>query len=70
MRDLIIPFIVAAGVALFAQQYFRAAETVGAVKERARVETAEKKIDAKIVKAQRAAAKQPSDSVLDRWSRP
>lgn len=70
MKDLIIPALVSAGVLIAAQQYFKAAETVGAVKERARVEQQDKKTDARIVKAQRAASKQPADSVLDRWSRP
>lgn len=40
----------------------------GARIESARVEKAERKIDAKIEKRQRAIAKQPAHSVLDRWS--
>lgn len=41
----------------------------GAQVERARVETAERKIDAKIEKRQRAVARQPAAGVLDKWSR-
>ena len=44
-------------------------QTQGAVVERARVETAERKIDAKIAKKQRAIADKPAGSVLDKWSR-
>lgn len=39
----------------------------GAQTERVRVETAERKIDAKIAKKQRAIADKPASSVLDRW---
>ena len=41
----------------------------GQAKERARVETVEKKIDAKIKRAQSDAARKPAPSVLDKWSR-
>ena len=44
-------------------------QTQGAIVERARVETAERKLDAKIEKRQRAVARQPAASVLDKWSR-
>lgn len=40
----------------------------GAQQQMSRVEKAERKIDAKIEKRQRAIAKQPPSSVLDRWS--
>ena len=48
----------------------KSAQAVGASNERARVVTEEKKIDAKIKKAQRSAAQQPASSVLDKWSEP
>tara|TARA_R110002126_G_scaffold55247_1_gene148690 strand:+ start:298 stop:510 length:213 start_codon:yes stop_codon:yes gene_type:complete len=65
--------VIAAGVALAvmvgAYNLFLAnAEKAGVVKERARVEIAEKKVDEKIQKARRAAASRPAASVLDRWS--
>jgi hypothetical protein len=65
--------VIAAGVALAvmvgAYNLFLAnAEKAGVVKERARVQTAEKKVDDKIAKARRAAASLPAASVLDRWS--
>ena len=41
--------------------------TQGAQVERARVETAERKIDAKIAKKQRAIADKPASGVLDKW---
>lgn len=43
---------------------------IGAQQYQVRVERAEKKVDAKIEKAQRAISKLPPGSVLDRWSRP
>ena len=46
----------------------KAVEIIGANAERARVEKVEKKIDAKIARAQRAIARQPAAGVLDRWS--
>jgi hypothetical protein len=65
--------VIAAGVALAvmvgAYNLFLAnAEKAGVVKERDRVQTAEKKVDDKIAKARRAAASRPAASVLDRWS--
>mgnify|MGYP000106111474 CR=1 FL=1 len=42
----------------------------GQQKERARVETTERKLDAKINRAKRAVPDKPSASVLDKWSRP
>lgn len=44
------------------------AERTGVIKERARVQTAERKVDERIVKARRAAAARPAGGVLDRWS--
>jgi hypothetical protein len=42
----------------------------GAQAERARVETAERKIDAKIEKRVRSTASKPTDSMLSKWERP
>ena len=41
----------------------------GAQQQMSRVEQSERKLDAKIEKRQRAVAKQPPSSVLDKWSR-
>ena len=57
----------AAATAVYQAQKFKW-QTQGAVVERARVETAERKLDEKIAKKQRAIAKQPPSGVLDRWA--
>ena len=65
----IIAGAVAFAVMVGAYNLFLAnAEKAGVVKERARVQTAERKVDEKIAKARRAAASRPTGGVLDRWS--
>jgi hypothetical protein len=68
MIRLLIPGLAALFAMIAASQVFTKIETVGVMKERARTETAERKVDEKIVKARRAAAARPAASVLDRWS--
>lgn len=53
---------------LFYHAAMQRAALVAVQQERSRVATTERKIDAKIIKKQRAAAGQPASSVLDRWS--
>lgn len=67
------PYLIAVGVGIFAatvvyQSIKQTGRIEGRQQERASVEKAEKKLDAKIQKAQRAAAARPAPSVLDRWS--
>ena len=57
----------AAATAVYQAQKFKW-RSEGAQVERARVEKAEAKIDAKIAKKQRDTAKQPASRVLDKWS--
>ena len=68
MMRLLIPGLAALFAMIAAAQVFTKIETVGVMKERARTEIAEKKVDEKIQKARRAAAARPAGSVLDRWS--
>lgn len=68
MIRLLIPGIAALFAMIAAAQVFTKIETVGVMKERERVQTAEREVDEKIVKARRAAAARPAGSVLDRWS--